>query len=245
MSPLSISVDRFSPVPLYSQVSTQIEEAIESGALAPGFKLDNEVAFAEQLGLSRPTMRRAIQELVSKGLLVRKRGVGTQVVHGQVRREVKLTSLYDDLARSGQQPGTKVLVNVLEEPSAPVAEELGMDAGSSVRHLERLRLAGGEPLAILRNWLPEHLLSPTDGELEQHGFYELIRSRGIYLRVARQRIGARGATADEAALLGQEEGSPLLTMERTAYDDQGRVVEFGSHVYRAETYSFEVTLVEG
>jgi GntR family transcriptional regulator len=242
---LSIRVDRFSPVPLYSQVSTQIEQAIESGALGPGFKLDNEVALAEQLGLSRPTMRRAIQELVSKGLLVRKRGVGTQVVHGRVRREVKLTSLYDDLANSGRRPATRVLVNVVDQADDQVAEELGVDPGTPVRHLERLRLAGGEPLAILRNWLPEHLLAPSDEDLEEHGLYELIRDRGIYMRIARQRIAARGADAEEARLLQQETGSPLLTMERTAYDDHGRAVEFGSHVYRAETYSFEVTLVEG
>ncbi len=65
------------------------------------------------------------------------------------------------------------------------------------------------------------------------------------MRVARQRSGARGATAREAELLDQPEGSPLLTMERTTYDDQGRTVEYGAHVYRAESYSFEVTLVEG
>lgn len=242
---LTISVDRRSPVPLYSQVSTQLEQAIESGTLPAGFKLDNEVALAEHLGLSRPTMRRAIHELVSKGLLVRKRGVGTQVVHGPVRREVKLSSLYDDLLRTGQQPGTAVLANITEGASDTVAEELHVALDAPVLHLERLRSAGGEPLAILRNWLPGHLLSPSDEDLERHGLYELIRGRGVYMRIAHQRIGARGADPDEAALLGLEPGSPLVTMERTTYDDQGRVVEFGSHVYKAETYSFEVTLVDG
>ena len=163
---LSITVDRVSPVPLYAQVSAQIEHAIESGALEPGFKLENEIALAEQLGLSRPTMRRAIQDLVGKGLLVRKRGVGTQVVHGRVRREVKLTSLYDDLSKAGKVPGTKVLTNVVQPAPAPVAEELHTPAGDPVLHLERLRLAGGEPLAILRNWLPGDLLSPSDDDLE-------------------------------------------------------------------------------
>ena len=146
---LSITVDRVSPVPLYAQVSAQIEHAIESGALEPGFKLENEIALAEQLGLSRPTMRRAIQDLVGKGLLVRKRGVGTQVVHGRVRREVKLTSLYDDLSKAGKVPGTKVLTNVVQPAPAPVAEELHIPAGDHVLHLERLRLAGEEPLALV------------------------------------------------------------------------------------------------
>jgi DNA-binding GntR family transcriptional regulator len=243
--PLPVRIDRLSPVPLYSQVSAQIEQAIESGALAPGYRLDNEIALADQLGLSRPTMRQAIQELVNKGLLVRKRGVGTQVVHGRVRREVKLTSLYDDLSRTGQRPTTRVLGNTVEQAGPEVAEELRTPAGEPVLHLERLRSSGGQPLAILRNWLPSGLVQPTDEDLEEHGLYELIRARGVQMRVARQRIGARGATPREAELLDQAEGSPLLTMERTTYDDQGRVVEYGAHVYRAETYSFEVTLVEG
>lgn len=243
-APLPITIDRFSPVPLYFQVSAQIEQAIESGALEPGYKLANEIALAGELGLSRPTMRRAIQELVSKGLLVRKRGVGTQVVHGRVRREVELTSLYDDLASTGKRPSTVVLVNAVEPAPADVAEELGLEAGTSVLHLERQRLAGGEPLAILRNWLPANLVSPTDADLEDTGLYQLLRARGTHLRIARQRIGARGATTAEARLLGEHKNAPLLTMQRTAYDDHGRAVEYGTHVYRSETYSFEVTLVE-
>ncbi len=243
-TPFSISVDRRSPVPLYFQVSHQIEEAIEAGTLEPGHKLDNEIALADRLGLSRPTMRRAIQELVNKGLLVRKRGVGTQVVHGRVRREVELTSLYDDLERTGQQPRTQVLVNAVEPAPLEVADELGLEADTPVLRVERLRLARGEPLAVLRNWLPQSVLSPTDDELEQQGLYQMIRASGTHMRIARQRIGARGATSAEAKLLGERKNAPLLTMQRTTYNDSGNAVEFGNHVYRAETYSFEVTLVE-
>lgn len=243
-SPLSITVDRLSPMPLYFQVSHQIEQAIESGRLAPGHKLDNEIALADQLGLSRPTMRRAIQELVNKGLLVRKRGVGTQVVHSRVRREVELTSLYDDLERTDQQPSTTVLVNRVEPAPLEVADELSLEADAPVLRLERLRSARGEPLAVLRNWLPPHVLSPTDEQLEARGLYQLIRGAGTQMRIARQRIGARGATAAEAKLLGERKNAPLLTMQRTTYDDSGRAVEFGSHVYRGEAYTFEVTLVE-
>ncbi len=242
--PLRISVDRHSPVPLYFQVAAQLEQAIETGALEPGYRLTNEIAMADQLGLSRPTMRRAIQELVSKGLLVRKRGVGTQVVQGGVRREVRLTSLFDDLASTGQHPQTRVLCNQITEAPHSVATKLGVAPGTPVVHLERVRLASGEPLAILRNWLPEWLLSATDEELEAQGLYQLVRANGTHLRVARQRIGARGAAAWEAGHLGVPEGAPLLTMNRTSWDDQGRVVEFGDHVYCAETYSFAVTLVE-
>lgn len=243
-SGLQLKVDRRSPVPLYHQIAEQMEAAIGSGALLPGTKLVNEIALADQLGLSRPTMRRAIQALVDKGLLVRKRGVGTQVVHGKVRRELELTSLYDDLRATGQRPGTRVLVNEVCPAPAHVAEELGLDEGADVLHLERLRASDESPLALLRNWLPADLVSPTDEELERHGLYELLRAGGLHLQIARQRIGARGATADEARLLGGRKNDAMLTMQRTAYADSGRAVEYGDHCYRPEAYSFEVTLVE-
>ena len=99
-----IQVDRSSPVPLYFQVAQHLEQLIDSGELAAGVRLENEIDLADQLGLSRPTMRRAIQYLVDRGLLVRKRGVGTQVVHAKVRRQVELTSLYDDLAKASRDP---------------------------------------------------------------------------------------------------------------------------------------------
>src|SRR6478609_3879996 len=219
MPELFVDLDRSSPVPLYFQVAQQIEHAINEGELAPGDRLDNEISLAEQFGLSRPTMRRAIQELVDKGLLVRKRGVGTQVVHGQVSRPVELTSLYDDLAGHHQAPRTEVLAN--EVVGAP-----------------------DEPLAIMENYLPEDLIPIGESDLVGRGLYQLMRSKGVNIRVAKQRIGARSGTAEECALLGEKRGSPVLTMERAAHDDTGRAVEWGRHAYRASQYSFEVTLVE-
>src|SRR3954465_10668138 len=111
-----VVVNRSSPVPLYFQVAEQIEGAIQGGQLAPGDRIANEVALADQLGLSRPTVRQAIQTLVDKGLLVRKRGVGTQVVNAPIRRPVELPSLYDDLTRRGLRPTTTVLVLELADP---------------------------------------------------------------------------------------------------------------------------------
>src|ERR1700749_5360559 len=104
-----LRVDRNSPVPLYFQVAQHLEHLIESGEMPTGPRLENEIDLADQLGLSRPTMRRAIQYLVDRGLLVRKRGVGTQVVHAKVRRQVELTSLYDDLDKNKRAPTTPVL----------------------------------------------------------------------------------------------------------------------------------------
>ena len=242
-SPASITVDRTSPVPLYYQVAQVLEQAIENGDLTPGQRLDNEIALAESLGLSRPTMRRAIQYLVERGLLVRKRGVGTRVVHRAVRRPIELTSLYDDLASEGRNPRTEVLR--LEEIPAPdnVAHALGVAEGSAVLALERIRFADDEPLAVLRNYLPADLVRLTPQALCETGLYQTMRAAGIRFHLASQMIGARPATTAEARMLAEPRGASLLTMRRTAYDESGRVVEYGDHIYRASVYSFEFVLV--
>jgi DNA-binding GntR family transcriptional regulator len=242
-TPVSIAVDRSSPVPLYFQVAEQLERAIEAGSLSAGVRLGNEVQLAEHYGLSRPTMRRAIQYLVDKGLLVRKRGVGTQVLHTKVKRPIELTSLYDDLAGGGREPTTQVLKNAVVSADATVAVVLGVQPKSPVVFLERLRFASGEPLALMRNYLPSGLIELPTAALESHGLYQLLRAAGIHPRVASQSIGARAATPREARLLGETRGAPLLTMTRTTYDDSGKAVEYGTHVYRASRYAFEHTLV--
>ena len=239
---LPIRVDRNSPVPLYFQVAQHLEQLIESGELPMGTRLENEIDLADQLGLSRPTMRRAIEYLVGRGLLLRKRGIGTQVVQAKVTREVELTSLYDDLAKTGRDPSTTVVSFSIEPAPDTLAAELGLAAGTPVYVFERLRFAGAEPLALMRNHVPEHLMRLSAADLEAQGLYNLFRTNGISMRIARQSIGARAATAAEARALGERKGAPLLTMERSAYDEQGRAVEHGRHVYRASRYRFDLTL---
>ncbi|GHI03274.1 GntR family transcriptional regulator [Streptomyces cellostaticus] len=240
---VTFDLDRTSPVPLYYQLAQQLEAAIEHGILAPGNLLGNEVDLSVRLGLSRPTVRQAIQSLVDKGLLVRRRGVGTQVVHSQVKRPLELSSLYDDLESAGQGPTTRVLRNERVPASADVAAALGIAEGAEVVVLERLRCTHGQPVAFLCNYLPAALLELDTERLESTGLYRMMRSAGITLHSARQSVGARSATDEEAALLDEKEGAALLTMQRTAYDDTGRPVEYGSHVYRASRYAFDFQLL--
>lgn len=239
-----ISVNRSSPVPLYFQVAEQLESAILDGSLAAGDRISNEISLAQDIGLSRPTMRQAIQVLVDKGLLVRKRGVGTQVVRGKVHRPLELTSLYDDLAKAGQKQRTEVLAFDRRQAGDEVAAELQLGPGEDVWYVERLRFVGDDPLAHMQNYLPSSVVDLADADLATRGLYQTLREAGIVMRVARQRISARRAEPAEARMLGERRGAPLLTMERTAYDDAGRAVEFGRHAYRPDRYAFESTLVD-
>ncbi|WP_430377891.1 GntR family transcriptional regulator [Streptomyces sp. B1-3] len=240
---LDFALDRGSPVPLYYQLARQLEEAIEHGVLAPGNLLGNEIDLSIRLGLSRPTVRQAIQTLVEKGLLVRRRGVGTQVVHSQVKRPLELSSLYDDLEAAGQGPATQVVRNETVPASADVAAALSVPEGAEVMLLERLRLTHGQPVALLCNYLPAGLLALDSDRLESTGLYRMLRTAGITLHSARQTIGARRATGEEAARLDEQEGTAVLTMQRTAFDDTGRPVEYGTHIYRASRYAFDFQLL--
>ncbi|MDN3310254.1 GntR family transcriptional regulator [Microbacterium oryzae] len=240
---LFADLERTGPVPLYFQVSSRLEAAIRNGTIPAGARLENEIEIGHRLGLSRPTVRRAIQELVDKGLLVRRRGIGTQVVQGQVTRQVELTSLYEDLQNTQHAPTTRVLTRDLRAAPADVAEQLGVPVGAEALYLRRQRSTDGVPVALLENWLPGDFADISLELLEEQGLYQILRSRGVTIRVAKQRIGARREHGDEAELLDVDKGGPLLTMERVAYDSSGRAVEFGHHCYRPDMYSFETTLV--
>lgn len=237
-------IDRSGPVPLYFQIASRIEKAIIDGQLPPGARLENEITLGERLNLSRPTVRRALQELVNKGLLVRRRGIGTQVVHGPVTRKMELSSLYDDLSRGGQRPSTTLLSHKTIPADAFLTERLSVPEDSPVLHIRRLRMADETPLAVLENFLPERFTDLGATELESQGLYQLLRRRGTSIRVAQQRIGARSATAEESRLLEIKSRGPVLTMDRVAYDNSGRAVEFGQHCYRPDLYTFEITLVD-
>jgi DNA-binding GntR family transcriptional regulator len=113
-----------------------------------------------------------------------------------------------------------------------------------VLRFERLRVAGPDPIALMNNVVPVGLLEIEKEDLERTGLYDLFRESGIAPHVATQRVGARKAGTGEAELLEIEPGDPVLTMTRVAYDTNGRPIEYGSHRYPAESYWFEMMLVE-
>src|SRR2546423_13655032 len=136
-------------------------------------RLENELALAVQLGLSRPTVRQTMQYLVDKGLIVRRPGIGTRVaVSPRIRPTLELTSLWDDLTRTGQRPATKVLAFRVVPATEGVAAALVVPPGSPVLKLIRLRYALELPIARMTNYLPADLLKLSKEALEKHGLYE-------------------------------------------------------------------------
>lgn len=237
-----ILIDRNSAVPLHAQIAEPLTELIETGKIPPGTRLEDEVSMANRLKVSRPTARRAMETLTNRGLIVRRRGAGTQVTPMRVHRPMSLSSLNDDLEKSGVDPSTSVLDWQLEPATPGVAAALSIAVGTEVVYVKRLRMLRDEPLAIMQNWLPT-TIAPSRADLEKYGLYACLRSREVKVSAGYQQIGARLATADEGRLLNEPAGGALLTMQRTAYDDQHKAVEFGMHVYRASMYSYDQTVL--
>ena len=238
---IPVVIDRTSPVPLYHQLAQQLMAAIDQGVLAPGVPFGYELAMAVRPNLSRPTVRRAISELVNAGLLVRRRGIGTTVASQVIHRRSELTSLHEDLVRSGRTPRTEVLEFDDHHYDANAATKLGLAVDTPLVYIERLRFVGDMPIALMHNWLPP-TAEITREQLEEHGLYEVLREQGIKPHVAHQTIGARRPAARERKLLELTKGDPLLTMYRIAYDANGTAIEFGDHVYRSDQHAFDVVL---
>ena len=241
---LEVTVDRTSPTPLHMQISEPLAELVLDGTLEPGTRLEDEVSMAKRLNVSRPTARQALQRLADRGLVSRRRGAGTVVTSPHVHRPKQLSSLLTDLTESGHAVSTDVVGYVRHAATDEEAALLETEPGTEVVTMERLRRADGEPIALMRNLVPADL-APGREDLEEHGLYEMLRAAGAVPVTATQVIGARNATAKEAEALDERRRAALLTATRTAYDSTGRVIEYGSHIYRASRYSFSTTLFSG
>lgn len=239
---LPVFLDRDSPVPLYHQISEQLAAAIRTGDLHPGDSFEQEVSLSERLEVSRPTVRRAMADLVVRGLLVRRRGVGTMVAPEVTHRHNDLSSLHQDLVDAGRSPSTRLLTVERNCVEPRAARMLQLSPHTSLLYLERLRLVDGKPLAILRNWLPPLMANLPVADLEVRGLYDVMRRTGTKPAVAHQTLGSRPAIATERELLQIGRYEPILTMTRQAFDGDGRPIEFGDHCYRADRYRFDMTV---
>ena len=116
-----------------------------------------------------------------------------------------------------------------------------VEEGTAVVTCTRIRCADGEPIAVLSNLMPA-AIAPTREELEAGGLYDLLRAQDVIPTTAKQIIGARNATAREADLLHERRRAALMTATRITYDQSGRIIEYGQHIYRASRYTFETSL---
>lgn len=229
----NVPLTRSGATALHWQCSETLRHLIHELHYPQGVPLPPENDMAKALGVSRPTLRQAMKRLAADGVVHSQRGVGAFALRTGITRGVGLSSLHRDLVSSGRTPSTKVLLIETVGAEPPVTDELDVDPGSPLLHVERVRFADDEPLVMIYTYLAlPSAVHLTREQLENDGLYNLLHQVcGIELVGGQQRVSARQATAEESAHLGIEAGAPVLIAHRIAFDTHGRGVEYAHIVY--------------
>lgn len=236
-------MDTGSPVPLYHQIEQTIVERM-SGQNAMGRMLPAETELMRMFNVSRATARKAYEGLVAKGMIERRRALGTRVVGRGLTEDLgRLKSYTEEMDRKGLKTSTEVLEAALHAPTAAVRERLGLAAGERTLLLRRLRgTSEFFPIVYLSSEIPASFgVSPKEDF--SGSLYRLLEAKyRIPIEWADEEIRVGKATAIEAQLLRVPVGEGVLVMERITYTKQERPLEFVRAVYRPEHYTFSIRL---
>lgn len=209
--------------------------------LEPGDAIPSERVLCERFGISRMTVRQAVDALVVEGLLVREQGRGTFVAPTKMDMEVRLTSFGEEMRRRGMEPSSQVLA-AEQVPAAPdVADALDLRPGEPVHHLHRVRYADGTPMAIEQAWLPVTLVPNLLADGAPESVYGDLRRRGLEPDWGEDTVAASEADAEDAEHLGLRPGAAVLRVERRTFTGDIALV-YSRSAYRADRYVLWVPL---
>ena len=230
-------------VPKHEQLRGRLTEL--AARLPAGSPLPGERQLCIEHGVSRITVREAIGQLVSEGVLVRVRGKGTFVAERAARSRLHLASFSEDMRRLGLRPGTAVLdVDRLVPPPA-TRRALELPAGAQAWHVRRLRLADDQPMSIDDAWYTADVLPDLDRQDLTGSLYTLLAEHyGCTIDRAEQTVRAAEADRSTGALLGLPAGRPVLVFDRVSYS-AGRPVEHAESTYRGDRYEVAMTVERG
>jgi GntR family transcriptional regulator len=212
--------------------------------LEVGDAIPSERQLSADFGVSRLTLRAALDDLAREGYLVRRRGSGTFVSEPKIAQELTMTSFTDDMQRRGMRPASRTLELRISPAGARLGRLLHVSPSEPVVIASRLRLADGESMAIETVHIREsHVPGLTAGDLEQHSFYELLKDRyGIDIVGGNQTIEPTVTDEDESAALGVPLHSPAFRFERVTQSETGEIVEFVESIYRGDRYRLVTSL---
>lgn len=238
-------VGRDAPIPLYHQIYVRIRDDILTGRLPYGARVPTEQEVSAAYGVSRITSRRALDELAASNLVERKRRVGTRVIYrlGSKPIEASIQTALDSLVAWGRNTRAEVLELGVADADADVAERLELPPGTPVRRVLKVRWLDDEPLGIIETFMPlpqGELL--TRRALRSTPTLTVLTEAGLQIGRARQVISAAAATARMCELLRLEMMAPLLRIQRTHYDPQGRPLLLTDAQYRADRYQVRLDL---
>lgn len=243
--PLS-ELQRESPLPLYYQIKQDFLDAISNGRLKPGEFVPGEQELCCRYGVSRPTVRQAMKELVIEGYLERRKGRGTFVSQPKIDARFlnKLQSFEDEMRQKGIAPSTAVLSVHSKKVMPKAAEKLGMPPETPLFFLERVHMADGEPMVYVETYLPANPFSVLANiDFAQESLYASMFSRcGIEIIRVRREIEAALANQRERELLSLPNVAAICLVKSIGYDAKGTALEYSVARYRGDRTRFSVEL---
>ena len=232
--------------PLYSHVEAVLASEITDGYLKVGDQLPTEDSLIARFEVSRITVRRAIQNLVSRGLVEIRRGKGTFVAARKITQELtELTGFVEDMHALGRKPAARVIGKDIVTADMTVAGQLALTKGARVVRIRRVRLADGIPLSFDETFLPLKIgRKIITNNLKVEPIFSLLeRKYGIPLIEAEYKLDAVAAESEVAAALKVKQRSPILRIERTSYSTGNRPVDYERLYYRGDLVQFVTRLV--
>ncbi|MBL8518751.1 MAG: GntR family transcriptional regulator [Betaproteobacteria bacterium] len=226
--------------PLYLQLARKLAESIRDGRFQSHEALPSERLLSESLGLSRVTARKAIDQLVEQGLIVRRRGSGNYIAPRLEQPLSRLSSFSEELRRRGHIPNSTWLRRAITEASPEEAHALGIAPGSKVARLQRLRLADDVVMAYEVSVIPQAMLSRPDQV--EGSLYEYLAQAGRAPTRAVQHLRAMNADPQLAAQLRVAVGQAVLFITRVGYLDSGEAIELTHSYCRSDYYDFVAEL---
>src|SRR5579872_3998438 len=242
---IAAALDKNLPVPLFHQLQGLLKAEIESGRWCADEQLPNETKLAERFGVSKITVRQALQELADLGYIRREHGRGTFVTPRKFDEGPReLTSFTEEMKRHDMLPSSRILSQAVVEADARVTRALGLPARSMVFVLKRVRLSGGDPVSLQTAHIPAEFVPGLTME-EGASLYEILQKRyDLYPARARETYLAAAADRAAAELLGVAPGAPVFAVERITMLPNERPFEFVQSIVRGDRYSIVLDLVK-
>lgn len=237
-------IDKHSPMPIYFQLEHSIRQQIENGELTPGDPLPSEREYAEQLDVSRMTVRQAITNLVNEGLLYRQKGRGTFVAEQKLEQKLSgLTSFTEDMKARGMTPANTLLAFEIIPADTKVAERLDLKEHTPVYEIKRIRLADDVPMALETVYISANLVKGLTETITAASLYHYIEEElGLVIGHAVQSIEAAIVNETERPHLLVQKGAPVLLIERNTFLKDGTPLEYVKSSYRADRYKFTIDI---
>jgi GntR family transcriptional regulator len=236
-------INKKSSTPLYSQIETMLLEQIRAGKYPPSTQVPSEIELSEKYEISRMTARKALDHLVSQGLLYRRKGKGTYVAENVMSYGLStMLSFSRTFQASGHKVKTKVLQQKVVKASLEITEKLRLTEGSEVVFLERLRFVDGKPAAIHSAWLEQRQFAALETlDLTTLSLLDAVeRVSGFKVIATQDSVQASLADKGSAKLLGIKAGSPVLHVEGVAYNVNREAIRYTKAVYRGDMFKLMV-----